>query len=176
MPNRIWQAEEEKWEKRRLRAEKVLTHIRELRRLEAEEEADEQPIKSVGQPIETASASPTPKEPTPAPVPPLADGVVPATKRPQSPKLTARDVIPELLAGGPMTVKAMAEAAERSQQAISNALKELVEANVVKEERSTFPGFRHQYRLTTQEERDFKPQIARFNEFTVDQEEDQESD
>lgn len=150
MPNRIWQAEEEKWEKRRLRAEKVLSHIRELRRLEAEEEAEEEPTKPAGRAIEMAGQVPTPVDPTPAPVPPLT---IQPIQRPQPTKKTARDVIPELLEGGPMTMKALAEAAGRSQQAIANALAVLEAVGVVKEEPSSIPGFRLQYRLATEEER-----------------------
>lgn len=177
MPNRIWQAEEEKWEKRRIRAEKMLTHIRELRRLEAEEDADEQSIKPVGQPTEAAVSRLAPRDPTPAPLPPaklapLKTGDVPANERRK-----AKEIIPELLAGGPMTMKALALKAKRSQQAISNALTELKEANVVKEEPSTFPGFRYQYRLTTPEERASKPQIRAVPLSELfDQEEDQQSD
>jgi DNA-binding HxlR family transcriptional regulator len=174
MPNRIWQAEEEKWEKRLKRAEKALTFIRGLRQLEAEEEAEEQSSKLAGRPAEPAGQVQARADSTTAPVPPPRDdrGIPPA-EQPQPPKKTAKDVIPELLRGGPMTIKAMAEAAQRSQQAIANALAELKEGNVVKEEPSTLPGFRFQYRLTTPEERG---RIALITDYSLDQEEDQESD
>ena len=64
MPNGIWQAEEEKWERRRQRAERALAHIRELGKLEAEEGAEEaggrtahpagQAVEAAGQVIEPA--------------------------------------------------------------------------------------------------------------------------
>ncbi|HEY2292344.1 MAG TPA: HTH domain-containing protein [Thermoanaerobaculia bacterium] len=177
MPNGIWQAEEEKWERRRQRAERALAHIRELRKLEAEEGAEEgtggaahpagQTVVPAGQVIEPAGRMVGPAG-QPAEAPPLPAAPLPPKEAVGHylseilKKKTAREQIPGLLRErGPLTVKAMAESLDRSQQAIANALVELKQTGVVTEEPSTVPGFRFQYRLSTVEERQTTDAVSR---------------
>lgn len=163
MLNRVWQAEEEKWERRRKRAEGMLAHIRELRRLEAEEEAEagQEVVAAAGQPLAAAgqvgAAAGQPVAAagsTTAPLTPQKDEPARDEEQRQPTKRATKDVLPELLREhGPLTMNALAEALRVSAQAVSNGLDAWIKQGVIIREPSTFPGHRYQFRLATDEER-----------------------
>lgn len=72
-------------------------------------------------------------------------------KRQDKPRKYLRDLIPDLLSEGPLTMKALAEILGKSEQAVSNALRLLQENQTVIQERSTFKGYKYQFRLNKSE-------------------------